>query len=299
MSSAQSSPVIVQSYRRQQQMQMFGRYIVAALALSFALFPALWVVTASIDPRGSLSQQQLIPPNASLENYTRLLVERQDLIPFGLWLGNSIKIAGIATVLSVLVSAMSAYAFSRFRFRLRRGLLLSIFLIQVFPNSLTMVATFLLLQQIGQQVPSFGLNSHGGLILVYLGGAMGVNTWLMKGFFDTVPRELDESARIDGASDWQIFWRIILPLVRPVLVVVGMITFIAAYSDFLIPQIVIQDRNQFTLAVGLGLFTRTEFSQNWGLFAAGAVIGALPIVTIYLLLQDQLVGGLTAGAVKG
>jgi ABC-type maltose transport system permease subunit len=299
MSSAQGSPVIVQTYRRQQQMQMIGRYIVAAFALTFALFPALWVVTASIDPRGSLSQQQLIPPNASLENYTRLLVEEQELIPFGLWLGNSIKIAGIATALSVLVSAMSAYAFSRFRFRLRRGLLLSIFLIQVFPNSLTMVATFLLLQQIGQQVPSFGLNSHGGLILVYLGGAMGVNTWLMKGFFDTVPRELDESARIDGATDWQIFWRIILPLVRPVLVVVGMITFISAYSDFLIPQIVIQDRNQFTLAVGLGLFTRTEFSQNWGLFAAGAVIGAMPIVTIYLLLQEQLVGGLTAGAVKG
>jgi ABC-type maltose transport system permease subunit len=214
-------------------------------------------------------------------------------------MGNSVKVAAITAVLVVLVTAFSAYSFSRFRFRGRRGLLLSILLIQVFPNMLAMVALFLLLQQLGAYIPWLGLNSHGGLILVYLGTQMGVNIWLMKGFFDSVPRDIDESAMVDGASHWQVFWRLIVPLVRPVLAVVGILSFVGTFNEFVLANVLLRSTEQFTLMVGLYMFVTQNFAQTWGVFAAGALIGALPIVALYLLLQDQIVGGLTQGAVKG
>jgi ABC-type maltose transport system permease subunit len=280
------------------QLGIAWRLALALVALIFALTPVLLILSASLDPRDSMISQTIIPAGADLGNYTELF--GSEIHPFGIWLVNTLKISVITSVLTILICSISAYAFSRFRFRGRRGLLLSVFLIQVFPNSLTMVATFLLIQAIGLFLPFMGLNSHGGLILVYLGGAMGINTWLMKGYFDSVPRSLDESARIDGASNWQIYWRIILPVVKPILTVVALISFIAAYSDFLIPQVVLQDTRQFTMAVGLTLFVRNgQYSEAWGVFSAGALIGAIPIVTLYLFLQRYLVSGLTAGAVKG
>lgn len=286
------------SLKRQERLAMILRYVVAAIAIAFALFPVLWVVSASVNPRGSLASQQLIPPNASFENY-QVLLGGDPRFPFPRWLFNSFYIATVTSVLAVLITSLSAYAFSRFRFRQRRNLLLSMFLVQVFPNILTMVALFLLIQQLGFYIPFLGLNSHGGLILVYLGGVMGINVWLMKGFFDAIPREIDESAMVDGASHWQSFWMLIFPLVRPILVVVGILTFIGVYSDFLIARILLSSNSQLTVMVGLWIFISQQFSQNWGVFAAGGLMAALPIVIIYLLLQDQIVGGLTQGAVKG
>jgi ABC-type maltose transport system permease subunit len=162
-----------------------------------------------------------------------------------------------------------------------------------------MLAIFLIIQQVGRYIPSMGLNTHGGLILVYLGGVLGANIWLMKGFFDTIPRDLDESALIDGASHWQVFRWVILPLVRPMLVVVGILTFVGTYGDVVLAQVLLKDASLYTLPVGMWLFIDGWYSERWGLFAAGALIGALPIVVIYLLLQDLIVGGLTQGAVKG
>jgi arabinogalactan oligomer/maltooligosaccharide transport system permease protein len=147
--------------------------------------------------------------------------------------------------------------------------------------------------------PYIGLDTHSGLILVYLGGAMGINIWLMKGFFDTIPRAIDESAKVDGATHWQIFWQLLLPLMRPILVVISILTFIGVYGDFVLARILLKDTQQYTLMVGLFIFTAGQFSQQWGQFTAGALIGAFPIMIIYLLLQDQIVGGLTQGAVKG
>lgn len=285
-------------YRFRKQIDTSWRVVLAVIALIFALAPVLLIVSASLDPRDSLVSQTIIPANANFSNYVELL--DSETHPFGRWLWNTLKISVTTAVLTVLIGSISAYAFSRFRFKGRRGLLLSVFLVQVFPNTLTMVATFLLIQAFGLFVPALGLNSHGGLILVYLGGAMGINTWLMKGYFDSVPRSLDESAKIDGATNWQVYWRIIIPIVRPILAVVALLSFIGAYSDFLIPQIVLQDTRQFTIAVGLTLFVRNgDYSEAWGVFAAGALIGAVPIVTLYMFLQKFLVGGLTAGAVKG
>ena len=227
---------------------------------------------------------------------TLLNTERK---PFMRWMFNSVVIASVSSVIIVLITAFSAYSFSRFRFAGRRNLLVLILLVQVFPNLLSMVAIFLMLQQIGNHIPFFGLNTAGGLILVYIGGAMGINIWLMKGFFDSVPRDIDESAMVDGANHWQVYWRLIFPLVRPVLVVVGILSFIGIYNEFVLARVLLRDKDSWTLMVGLWQFISATFGQDWGVFAAGAVIGALPSLVIYLSLQDQIVGGLTQGAVKG
>ncbi|HEX2619780.1 MAG TPA: ABC transporter permease subunit, partial [Phototrophicaceae bacterium] len=145
----------------------------------------------------------------------------------------------------------------------------------------------------------FGLNSLGGLILVYLGGAMGINTWLMKGFFDSVPREIDESAMVDGANHWQTYWLLIFPLVRPILAVVAVLSFVGTFNEFILARLLLRDKSNWTLMVGLFEFINADFNRDWGKFAAGALLSATPVVIVYLLLQDQIVGGLTQGAVKG
>jgi len=215
------------------------------------------------------------------------------------WLFNSIKVSSISTILSLAITTMAAYAFSRMRFKGRITILKGILLINVFPTLLAVVAVYVLIFQFGEIIPVIGLNTHAGLILVYLGGSMGLNIWLMKGFLDTIPRDIDESGMVDGASHFQIFWNLLLPLLRPILAVIGVISFIGTYGDFILARILLNDVDKYTLMVGLQIFTAGQFDQKWGVFAAGALLGALPIMTIYYVLQDQIVGGLTTGAVKG
>jgi len=283
--------------KQRRRWAMAARIVLALVVLFYALFPVVWIFSASLDPRNTLVNQTLIPPRANFDNYVKLFTS--DLLPFRQWLWNSTRIAVITTALTLLMTAFAAYAFSRFRFRGRRSLLQTVLLIQVFPNFLNMVALFLILQQLGTYIPWLSLNSHGGLILLYLGGALGVNTWLMKGFFDSIPRDLDEAATIDGASHWQTFWWVIFPLVRPILVVVGLLIFVGTYQEFILARVMLQDSQKYTLAVGLSLFVRDQYAQRWGVFAAGALIGALPVVIVFLVFQRYLVGGLTAGSVKG
>lgn len=310
---------------RREQMIMFGiRWVFIILALAFALFPVIFVAASAFNPSGNVATRNIIPKN--VDNLEDLLVNFEDLMfdpinlkadPFWNWLVNSLFVATVATSLTVLISAFAAYSFSRFRFWGRRSMLLGMLLLQAFPNLLAMVALFLILREIGRLavvipdmlpfldfidwswIELFGLNSHGGLILVYLGGAMGVNTWLMKGFFDSIPRDIDESALVDGASHWQIFWRLIFPLVRPILAVVGIISFVGTMNEFVLARIILRENDQWTLMVGLFNFISDDFTKSWGKFAAGALVAATPVVILYLLLQDQIVGGLTAGSVKG
>lgn len=297
MSDQKSSSTVLHSQLGQKCRLKALRIIVAVLAILFALFPVVWIISASFNPLNSLSGQGLIPKNASLDNYRALF--NDPLHPFSQWMLNSIKVSLTSAVLAVVVTSFSAFAFSRFRFQGRRSLLLTILLVQVFPNMLAMVAIFLLLQQIGNYIPWLGLNTHGGLILVYLGGALGANTWMMKGFFDSIPRELDESARIDGASQWQVFWQIIFPLVRPVLAVVMLLSFIGSYGEVVLSRVLLQSSSQYTLAVGMWLFISGQYTERWGVFAAAALLASLPIVILYFFLQDNIVSGLTQGAVKG
>ena len=300
---------IAQTYRDLRSSQKFMkrvsvvvRLIVALFLIFFSIFPVLWIISASFSSSQSLSTQTLIPEKVSFINYQRLFgmdpsYKFGDLV-YQKWVFNSVKVASISTVLSLSLTTMAAYAFSRMRFKGRVTMLKGILLIQVFPNLLALVAIYVLIFQFGELIPVIGLNTHAGLILVYLGGSMGINIWLMKGFLDTIPRAIDESGMVDGATHFQIFWNLLLPLLRPILVVIGILSFIGTYGDFILARILLRDVDQYTLMVGLQIFTAGQFDQKWGVFAAGALLGALPIMIIYLALQDQIAGGLTAGAVK-
>jgi ABC-type maltose transport system permease subunit len=273
------------------------RWALAVVLVTFSIFPVLWIVSASLDPVNNLATQKLIPDNAGFENFRELI--NNPIFPFFTWLWNSIKVSVTTTILTISLTTMAAYAFSRFRFKGRQELLKTILLVQSFPNLLAIVALFSISKQIGDVFAALGLNTHAGLILVYLGGAMGMNIWLMKGYMDTIPRDIDESAMVDGATDWQIFSKLILPLLRPILTVIGILSFIGTYGEFIIARTLLTKRELQTVMVGLQIFTAGQYTKNWGVFAAGALIAALPIMIIYLVLQDLIVGGLTQGAVKG
>ena len=295
--SEQKSKKQPKSLTQQKRIGLILRWVLAAFLILFSIFPVLWIVSASLDPTNSLATQKFIPDNASWDNFRDLM--DNDLFPFFTWMWNSIKISSITTILTLSLTTLAAFAFSRFRFKGRQGLLKAILLIQSFPNLLAIVALFSISKQIGDVFEVLGLNTHAGLILVYLGGAMGMNIWLMKGYMDTIPRDIDESAYVDGASDWQVFSKLILPLLRPILVVIGILSFIGTYGEFIIARTLLTKRELQTVMVGLQIFTSGQYTQNWGVFAAGALIAALPIMIIYLILQDMIVGGLTQGAVKG
>ncbi|MEX1093584.1 MAG: sugar ABC transporter permease [Acidimicrobiia bacterium] len=274
------------------------RHLVAWIALGFALFPVVWVISASFNPLQTLTSQQLIPSTFTFDNYTELLFGD---VPYVDWYVNTLSIAGGASLLITFLSALAAYAFSRMRFKGRRVGLLTVLLIQMFPQTLAFVAIFLIMVQISDVFPAVGLGTRSGLFLVYLGGALGVNTWLMKGFFDTIPRELDESAWVDGASHNQVFFRIILPLVAPILAVVFVLSFIFLINDFVLASAVLGqgDPGNFTLSIGLFQYLGDQFNQRWGPFAAGALMAGVPVVILFLFLQKYIVSGLTQGAVKG
>ncbi|MBE3574977.1 MAG: maltose ABC transporter permease MalG [Firmicutes bacterium] len=284
-------------YSRYGWLGQLWRQVVVWLVIGFAVFPVIWIFSASLNPSDTIMGQALIPKNATFAHYVELFTSTDH--PFGLWLWNSIKVAGISAALTVLLASLAAYAFSRFRFRGRREGLVAMLIVQMFPQMLAMVALYLLLLKLGQYVPWLGLNTHGGLILLYLGGGLGFNAWLMKGYFDTIPRSLEESAMMDGATAFQAFLRIILPLSRPILAVIFLLAFIGTYSDFLLANIMLTSRDQLTFAVGLRIFISGMYSTRWGAFSAASLVGALPIAVIFYLLKDQFVSGLTQGGVKG
>jgi arabinogalactan oligomer/maltooligosaccharide transport system permease protein len=270
------------------------RHVVGVVAVVYAAFPIVYVVSAALSDGGTLTGSNRLFAEASLSNFRAL-----NGTVFWTWMANTLVIAIATAVGTVLMGAAAAYAFSRFRFSGRRAGLTSLLVIQMFPQMLAFVAIFLLLLGLGNVVPALGVNSKIALICVYLGGALGVNTFLMYGFFNTVPRELDEAAKIDGATHAQIYWTIILRLVSPILAVVGLLSFISTFGEFIIARVVLQSERNWTLAVGLYGWVSRLLEANWGLFAAGAVITALPVLALFMYLQKYIVGGLTAGAVKG
>lgn len=273
------------------------RHAVLISASIFALYPVVWVLSSAFNTVDNLAAARLIPVATTLDNFRELFAN--DLTPFGRWIWNTWKVAMVASLLNVFIAALAAYAFSRFRFKGRRVTLLTLLLLQVFPQFLAFVALLVLLQQIGEVFPAAGLDTLAGLILVYLGGAIGFNAFLIKGFMDTVPQSLDESAEVDGASPFQIFWSIILPLARPVLAVVFVITFINIYSEFLLASTLLRSTENFTLPLGLRLFVQSDYAAKWGNLSAAALLGAIPIVATFLIAQKQIIGGLIQGSVKG
>ena len=271
------------------------RHVVGILALAFSVFPILFVLSSALNPLGTLASSQLIPTDVTVENFRKVLFDTS----FPLWFVNSLIIGLVSAALGMFISACAAYAFSRFRFTGRRPGLLFVLLVQMFPALLAIVALYLMFATITDYWPLIGFNTRWGLLLLYLGGALGTTTWLMKGFFDTIPKDLDESAKVDGATHAQVFFGIILPLVAPILAVTGLLGFIGAVNEFMIASIFLTEDSAKTAAVGLYGLVSEERNNNFGVFAAGSLLLAIPIVALFQFLQRYIVGGLTAGAVKG
>ena len=275
------------------------KHVVGIAVSLYALFPILYILSTSLTKAGSVSSGILFS-DFFFGNYTALFdpAKQQDR-PFTQWVINTVVIASINSLASVFISALAAYAFSRMRFVGRRGGLMTLILIQMFPSILGLVAIYGILSEITKYFPPLGLGSLGGLIMIYLGGSLGGGTYLMYGFFNTVPKELDEAAKIDGATHTQIYFKIILRLVAPILAVQALLSFIGTVSDYILPSVVFNKPEQYTLALGLQFFIDQPYSQNWAMFCAGAIITATPVVALFMFLQRFITSGLTGGAVKG
>ncbi len=275
---------------------VWWRHALALLALAFAMFPIVFIVSSAFNNAGTLSTSGLLPQVFGTENFNKLF--NDPARPYWAWFRNSLIIAVVGTVFTLFLGACAAYAFSRLRWKGRRTGLLFILLIQMFPALLAFAALYVTFARVGDILPEIGFNTLAGLLLIYLGGAMGSNIWLLKGYFDTVPKELDEAAKIDGASHARIFFTVILRLVTPILATVAILSFVGLWGEFLLASIFLQDPNSQTLAVGLWATRNADQNRYFGQFVAGAVIASLPVVIAYLVLQKQLIGGLTAGSVK-
>jgi arabinogalactan oligomer / maltooligosaccharide transport system permease protein len=293
--------------RRPRLPDTWWRHAIALIAVVVSLFPVAYVISAAFNGDNSLTGSSLIPRRVTLDNFRSLFEGQQETTGHATfaeahylsWFANSMIVAGATALLTVLLSALAAYAFSRFRFRGRRLGMMTLLLIQMFPQLLAIVAIYLIVFNTGEIFHFIGLNTLVALIAVYLGGAMGVNTWLMKGFFDTIPAELDESARVDGATPAQVFWGVVLPLAAPVLAVIALISFISTLNEFAIASVILQTQTKFTLPVGLFQYINQAYSEHWGPFAAGVLIAAVPAALLFAFLQRYIVEGLTSGAVKG
>lgn len=275
---------------------VWWRHLLAVIALVWALFPVLFILSAALNPAGTLSSSSPLPQQFSTRNFDRLFASTT--FPYWTWFKNSLIVAGLGTVLQVFIGAAAAYAFSRLRWTGRRAGLMSLLLAQMFPALLAFPALYIMFLRLGEVLPGVGLNTLWGLLLVYLGGAMGANVWLLKGYFDTIPKEMDEAAKMDGASHARIFFTMTLRLVAPILATVGILAFVMLWGEFMLASIFLLDQDVRTLGIGLYSLNLADRNAYFGMFCAGALIASIPPVLVYLGLQKQLIGGLTSGAVK-
>ena len=273
------------------------RHAYALFMCAFALLPLYLVVLSAFSSSGSLKVTSFLPTQVSFHNFSILF--SSPAIPYLTWARNSLIIATFVSLVSVFIGASSAFAFSRLKFKGKKTSIQILLLIQMFPAVLAIAAVYVIMEKVHNFAPSIGLGTAGGLILVYLGGSMGINIWLLKGLVDSIPIELDEAAKIDGATEVQTYWLIFMPLATPVLAVVTLLSFIGTFNEYILARLFLVDMNTRTIAVGLQQFIGGQYSQNWGPFAAGSLLASVPIVIIFLSLQKYIVGGLTGGAVKG
>lgn len=271
--------------------ELIGIYFVFAVMFVIILYPLAWAFGMSLNEGSSLYSSTIIPENWSLNHYQWLFTGSNS--NYLTWYKNSMIVSGSNAILSVIITSLVAYAFSRYRFVGRKFGLYTFLILQMFPTMMAMVALYILLNLIGL------LDSLAGLILIYVGGQIPFNAWLVKGYLDTIPFELDESARIDGAGHLTVFFKIIVPLAKPILAVVALFNFMTPLFDFLLPSIVLRSRKNYTIALGLYQFINDQFSNNFVRFSAGAMLIAIPVSIIYLFLQKYLISGLTAGGTKG
>lgn len=251
------------------------------------VFPILWLILASFSKSGSLySFKGFFPSEYSFDTFNKLFTDT-DLYDYPSWFGNTLFISSMSSLLGTILTILTAYCMSRFRFKSRKALMKTTLVLGMFPSFMTMTAVYLLMTQFNL------INQQWGLILIYSAGApMGYLT--QKGFFDTISISIDEAARMDGASSFKIFWRIIMPLAAPMIVYTMLSSFVWPWSDFILPKLLLKNKELWTVAVGLMSLDNTEFAR----FAAGSAFIAVPIVIFYFALSKFLISGMSAGAVK-
>jgi arabinogalactan oligomer/maltooligosaccharide transport system permease protein len=266
-----------------------GRHVLLLTFVAIALWPVLDVISISLRPGNQLraTEWELIPKGATLDSYKQLFTEQ----PFLRWLGNSLLVSLAVTVTGVALASIGGYAFSRFRFVGRQAMMLSILTTQMFPATMLMLPLYLMIAKLGL------INTYIGLCVFYASTALPFCVWQMKGFYDTIPPSLEEAARIDGCSRWTAFRCVILPLATPGLVITALFSFMSSWSEYLVAAQILQDRDKFTLPLGLKSF-QSSMSTQWGLYAAASILVSIPVVIVFVALSRYLVSGLTLGSVK-
>lgn len=271
------------------------------LALIFAsliaVYPVLRVVTISLRPNDTLltTSLRIIPENATLENYKAVLFgepEKHRKSDFFLWLWNSFSVVMVTSVISVTLAALSAYAFSRFRFPGRNPALVFLFTTQMIPAGMLLLPLFVMLVRLKM------INTSLGLIIAYSVSSVPLTIWTLKGYYDTIPLDLEEAALIDGASRMQVLTQIILPLSSPALAIAFLFSFMGGWSEYLVARVVLQKNELFTWPLGIFTYAQ-QFTVAWGKFAAASVLIAIPVMALFLYSSKWLISGLTLGSVKG
>ena len=286
--SASNLPARRKKFSARDIFATFGVYALLIFMALLVLTPIVWIIGASFNPMSSLLSATAFPENPTVLHYVKLIKETK----FVYWYANTLKIALINMAISVVLTSMTSYVFSRFRFKGKRAGLLSILILQMFPSFMGMMATYNILWQLNL------LDTHFGLILTYAAGQVPYNTWLVKGYLANIPRSLDEAAKLDGASNLRIFTQIVLPLMKPILIFVALSQFITPWMDFIFPRMILSSLEKKTLAIGLYDMINANTNNNFTTFAAGAILVAVPITILYVCLQKYLIQGVTAGANK-
>jgi maltose/maltodextrin transport system permease protein len=290
---------------KSQRWRVFAAHSFLVVFLLFTLFPLGMVVSISLR-RGNFASGSLIPEQLSLEHWKLALgipyVEADGTVippPFPVmhWLWNSVKVATVAAFLILMLSTTAAYAFARLRFRFKLTTLKAIMLLQMFPQVLALTAIYSIFQVIGEHVSWLGIDSLASVVVASL-GMIALHVWTIKGYFDTIPTEIEEAAHVDGATAFQAFRKVLLPMAVPILAVVFILAFITSIIEYPVPSILLQSEDKLTLAVGSRLYLY-EQRYLWGDFAAAAVLSGLPITAVFLLAQRWMVSGLTSGGLKG
>jgi arabinogalactan oligomer/maltooligosaccharide transport system permease protein len=265
-------------------------YAVLVIACGCAVYPILNILTISLRPANALFTKSLsiIPPNATFDNFRQAFIQ-YDMLP---WLYHSLIVSSAACAFSVLVSITAGYAFSRFEFKGKKMGLSLILVTQMFPLAMTLLPLYLMIINFRMT------NSYWALAIIYVSTSIPFNIWMMKGFYDTIPKSLEESAYVDGASVFRSFYQIILPLAKPAVALTALFSFMAAWSEYIVASVIINDAGKLTLPVGL-VSMQGQFSTAWGIYSAGALVTAVPVMILFIVLSKYLVGGLTVGSVKG
>jgi arabinogalactan oligomer/maltooligosaccharide transport system permease protein len=272
-------------------------HLALIIASIIAVYPALRVITISLRPNDTLltTSLRIIPENATLDNYKEVLFgapEKNRQSDFFLWIWNSFSIVTVTSIISMILAAVSAYAFSRFRFPGRAVGLVFLLTTQMIPASMLLLPLFIMLAQLKM------INTALGLIIAYSVGSVPLTIWTLKGYYDTIPVDLEEAALIDGANRFTVFTKIILPLSTPALAIAFLFSFMGGWSEYIVARVVLQRNDMFTWPLGIFTFAQ-QFTVSWGQFSAASVLIAIPVMALFLYSSKWLISGLTLGSVKG